>query len=113
MNVAMFGKTAKQWRDANPSLDGNIRDHATLHQLIVLSNMESLNAEMIKRGLVREDRLLELNRVAKEQMQSLINSAGVRRLTDLNEKDREEYLDEGLNVRQLCKKHMNILKSKD
>lgn len=48
------------------------------------------NAEMIKRGMVREDRLLELNRVAKEQMQSLIESAGVRRLTDLNKKDRDE-----------------------
>ena len=77
----MFGKTAKQWRDANPRLDGNIRDHATLQQLIVLSNMESLNAEMIKRGMNREDRLIELNRIAREQMQSLIDSAGIKRLT--------------------------------
>ncbi len=80
LNVAMFGKTAKQWREANPGLDGNVRDHATLQQLIVLSNMESLNAEMIKRGISRNDRLLELNRVAKEQMTSLLKSAGVKRL---------------------------------
>lgn len=80
LNVAMFGKTAKQWRDANPGLDGNIRDHATLQQLIVLSNMESLNAEMIKHGISRKDRLVALNQTAKEQMNSLVNSAGVKRL---------------------------------
>lgn len=80
LNVAMFGKTAKHWRDDNRGLPGNIRDQATLQQLIVLSNMESLNAEMIKRGMSRDDRLLELNRVAKEQMQSLLNSASVKRL---------------------------------
>ena len=84
LNVAMFGKTAKQWRDANPRLDGNIRDHATLQQLIILSNMESFNAELIKRGLDREDRLIELNRMAREQMQSLIDSAGIKRLTDIS-----------------------------
>ncbi|MEG0914092.1 MAG: KilA-N domain-containing protein, partial [Oscillospiraceae bacterium] len=79
LNVAMFGKTAKQWRDENSGVAGNVRDQATLQQLIVLSNMESLNAEMIKRSVSRDDRLLELNRVAKEQMQSLVNSAGVKR----------------------------------
>lgn len=79
----MFGKTAKQWRDANPRLDGNVRDYATLQQLIALSNMESLNAEVIKRGISREDRLVELNQTAKEQMHSLINSAGIKRLTDV------------------------------
>lgn len=76
----MFGQTAKQWRDENPSISGNIRDQATLQQLIVLSNMESLNAEMIKRGINRDDRLMELNRVAKEQLRSLINAAGIKRL---------------------------------
>ncbi|MEG1789012.1 MAG: hypothetical protein RR268_07360 [Kiritimatiellia bacterium] len=78
----MFGKTAKQWRDENPGVAGNVRDQATLQQLIVLSNMESLNAEMIKRGMSRDDRLMELNRVAKEQMRSLVNSSGVKRLSD-------------------------------
>ncbi|MEG1934154.1 MAG: KilA-N domain-containing protein [Kiritimatiellia bacterium] len=82
LNVAMFGKTGKQWREENIGLAGNIRDQATLQQLIILSNMESLNAEMIKRGMSRDDRLMELNRVAKEQMRSLINSAGVKRLSD-------------------------------
>lgn len=84
LNVAMFGMTAKHWRDINPGLNGNIRDHATLQQLIVLSNMESLNAEMIKQGIKRDDRLLELNRMAKEQMTSLLKSAGVKRLVDHN-----------------------------
>lgn len=84
LNVAMFGMTAKQWREANPNLDGNIRDHATLQQLIILSNLESLNAEMIKQGIGRNNRLIELNRIAKEQMVSLIKSAGTKRLEDYN-----------------------------
>lgn len=80
LNVAMFGQTAKQWREAHPKLDGNIRDQATLQQLIVLSNMESLNAEMIKKGIERDERLQELNRIAKEQMGLLLNSTAVKRL---------------------------------
>ena len=84
LNVAMFGETAKQWRDSNPGMEGNVRDHATLQQLIVLSNMESLNAEMIKQGINRDDRLVELNRVAKEQMISLSKSAGAKRLGERN-----------------------------
>ena len=82
LNVAMFGKTAKQWREENPGLVGNIRDQTTLQQLIILSNMESLNAEMIKQGLERDKRLVELNRIAKEQMVSLLKSAGVKRLNE-------------------------------
>ncbi|MCJ7836871.1 KilA-N domain-containing protein [Cuneatibacter sp. NSJ-177] len=84
LNVAMFGMTAKQWREANPNLDGNIRDHATLQQLIILSNIESLNAEMIKQGIGRNKRLVELNRIAKDQMISLLKSAGIKRLEDYN-----------------------------
>ena len=84
LNVAMFGMTAKQWREANSNLDGNIRDHATLQQLIILSNLESLNAEMIKQGIGRNNRLVELNRIAKDQMASLIKSAGTKRLEDYN-----------------------------
>ena len=84
LNVAMFGETAKQWHDSNPGMEGNVRDHATLQQLIVLSNMESLNAEMIKQGINRDDRLVELNRVAKEQMISLSKSAGAKRLGERN-----------------------------
>ena len=85
LNVAMFGETAKQWRDSNPGMEGNVRDHATLQQLIVLSNMESLNAEMIKQGINRDNRLVELNRVAKEQMISLSKSAGAKRLEERND----------------------------
>ena len=84
LNVAMFGMTAKQWREANSNLDGNIRDHATLQQLIILSNLESLNAEMIKQGIGRNNRLVELNRIAKDQMASLIKSAGTKRLENYN-----------------------------
>lgn len=84
LNVAMFGMTAKQWREANPNLDGNIRDHATLQQLIILSNLESLNAEMIKQGIGRNKRLVELNRIAKEQMMSLLKTSGIKRLEDYN-----------------------------
>lgn len=84
LNVAMFGMTAKQWREANPNLDGNIRDHATLQQLIILSNLESLNAEMIKQGIGRNNRLVELNRIAKEQMMSLLKTSGIKRLEDYN-----------------------------
>ena len=84
LNVAMFGQTAKQWREINPHLDGNIRDHATLQQLIVLSNMESLNAEMIKHKMKRDMRVIELNRVAKEQMHLLLKSASVKKLEESN-----------------------------
>lgn len=80
----MFGMTAKQWREANSNLDGNIRDHAALQQLIILSNLESLNAEMIKQGKSRNNRLVELNKIAKEQMVSLIKSAGIKRLENYN-----------------------------
>lgn len=84
LNVAMFGMTAKQWREANPNLDGNIRDHASLQQLIILSNLESLNAEMIKQGIVRNNRLVELNRIAQEQMMSLLKTSGIKRLESYN-----------------------------
>jgi hypothetical protein len=72
LNVALFGKTAKQWRDENPSEKGNIRDTATLEQLVVLSNMESTNALLIHKGLKQIDRLLYLNKLAITQMKSLL-----------------------------------------
>lgn len=84
LNVAMFGMTAKQWREANPNMDGNIRDYATLQQLIILSNLESLNAEMIKQGIDRNNRLVALNRIAKEQMTSLLKTSGIKRLENHN-----------------------------
>ena len=75
LNVALFGMTAKMWRDRHPESKGNIRDEATLKQLIVLVNMESMNAEPIKLGLPQYERAIRLNQMAIEQMNSL-NAAG-------------------------------------
>lgn len=75
LNVALFGQTAKQWREANPDLDGNMRDHATVEQLLVLANMEGLNAEFIHMGLPQSERLRKLNAIAIRQMQVLASSA--------------------------------------
>ena len=74
LNVAMFGLTAKQWRDANPTLKGNIRDYASINELICLSNMENLNAVFIEQGLSQHDRLIKLNKIAIQQMQILENN---------------------------------------
>ena len=71
LNVALFGITAKQWREANPDLKGNIRDYASINQLICLANMENLNAVFINKGLSQSDRLKELNRIAIQQMMVL------------------------------------------
>ena len=71
LNVAMFGMTAKQWRDANPELKGNIRDYATINELICLSNMENINAVLINEGITQADRLVKLNQIAIQQMQVL------------------------------------------
>lgn len=83
LNVALFGTTAKEWRQANPNARGNIRDEASLQQLIVLSNMESLNAEFIRLGLPQKERLLRLNASAKRMMKSLLKSAGIEKLKQL------------------------------
>lgn len=71
LNVAMFGITAKQWRDANPELNGNIRDYATVNELICLSNMENLNAVFIEQGIPQNERLIKLNQIAIHQMNIL------------------------------------------
>ena len=68
LNVAMFGMTAKQWREANPELKGNIRDYATINELICLSNMENINAVLINDGVLQSERLLKLNQIAIQQM---------------------------------------------
>ena len=82
LNVALFGMTAKQWRAQYPDTTGNIRDSADIYQLIVLVNMESMNAELIKQDMAQKERLAYLNRMAIEQMRSLINSAAARRLNE-------------------------------
>ena len=81
LNVALFGRTARQWREANPKLDGNMRDHASIEQLLVLTNLESLNAEFIHMALSSGERLTKLNGIAIRQMRTLTASAA-RRLKD-------------------------------
>ena len=71
LNVAMFGMTAKQWREANPDLKGNIRDYATINELICLSNMENINSVLINDGVPQGERLVKLNQIAIQQMQVL------------------------------------------
>lgn len=72
LNVALFGLTAADWRSANPDTEGNVRDHATIEQLVVLSNLESINAMMIHQGLRQGERLHQLNTIAITQMRSLL-----------------------------------------
>ena len=80
LNVALFGQTAKQWRDANPEAEGNIRDYAPLEQLVVLTNLESLNAILIRQGLLQPERLRKLNEIAISQMRTLLADHNVKRL---------------------------------
>ncbi len=80
LNVALFGITAKEWRERNLDKNGNIRDYATLEQLVVLSNMESINALLIRQGLSQSERLIQLNKVAITQMKSLLASRSMKKL---------------------------------
>lgn len=80
LNVALFGITAKEWREANPETKGNIRDQATIEQLVVLSNMESINALLIKQGLTQKERLIQLNHTAISQMKSLLANNNLKKL---------------------------------
>lgn len=82
LNVALFGMTAKQWREANPDKQGNIRDYATLHQLIVLANLESMNAQLIHDGMTRKERVVYLNQVARWQMSSLESDPTLKKLAN-------------------------------
>ena len=72
----MFGMTAKQWREANPDMKGNIRDYATINELICLSNMENINAVLINDGMPQGERLVKLNQIAIQQMQVLEDNSG-------------------------------------
>lgn len=80
LNMALFGRTAADWRAENPDAKGNIRDHATLEQLVVLSNLESMNAVLIRQELSKPERLEQLNDIAITQMTSLINNANLKKL---------------------------------
>ena len=79
LNVALFGMTAKQWREANPTLNGNMRDYATINELICLSNMENINAVLINEGMPQSQRLVKLNQIAIQQMRVLEDN-GERKL---------------------------------
>lgn len=89
INVALFGMTAKEWREKNPELDGNIRDYADILHLIVLSNLEVLNASMIENNVNQKDRLESLNITAKRQIAILANDDNVIGITDL---DNQKYI---------------------
>jgi len=80
LNVALFGITAKQWKAANPNAKGNMRDDASIEQLVVLSNMESINALLIEQGLSQKDRLIQLNKVAIIQMKSILGNESLKKL---------------------------------
>jgi len=80
LNMALFGITAKDWKDDNPGKEGNMRDYANVTQLICLSNLEVLNSEFIKEGLSQKDRLIKLNEIAIFQMKLLINNSTVKKL---------------------------------
>ena len=80
LNMALFGKTAMQWRIENPELDGNMRDHATLEQLVVLSNLESINSVLIHQAILQSERMIQLNKVAITQIKSLMNNSQVKQI---------------------------------
>jgi len=80
LNVALFGITAKQWREANPTKEGNIRDYAELEQLVVLTNLESINSILVRQQLPQSERLLKLNEIAITQMKSLLGNNNMKKL---------------------------------
>jgi len=92
LNVALFGMTAKEWKDKNPTLDGNMRDYANILQLVILSNLENLNSEMITQGLEQKVRLERLNNIAKKQYSILQDSKGIKKIEMLDEDNNTKLL---------------------
>ena len=86
LNVALFGMTAKEWKKANPHAKGNIRDHATISQLIVLANIENLNATFIKEGLSQQERLIKLNKEAIYQLTTFKDNTNIKKIEKLDKK---------------------------
>lgn len=80
LNVALYGETAKEWREKNSKKEGNVRDYSTVEQLVVLSNIETLNAEFIRQGLTQAERLRQLNEIAIIQMKSLLGNPSIKKL---------------------------------
>ena len=104
LNVALFGKTAKQWREAQPDADGNLRDQATLEQLVVLSNLESLNSVLIRKSLPQAERLVTLNQIVITQMRSLLASSSMKAEAQYAAR-RGAVHRHGLPGRKRCLKH--------
>ena len=88
LNVALFNKRAKQWREENPDLNGNMRDYASLNELLVLANMESYNAVLIGKGMEQKERMIELRKLARTQLMSIekLNNTGIKSLEDKSKK---------------------------
>lgn len=86
LNVALFGKTAKQWRTENPNLKGNMRDYATIEQLLVMTNLEAVNALLLEQGLPQRQRLEQLRNMALRQLETLTGSAGAQKLKALHDR---------------------------
>ena len=89
LNVALFGQTAKQWRDANPEQEGNMREYASVEQLLVLANIEGMNAEFIRMGLPQSERLTRLNEIAIRQIQLLTAQGGFKALGGASDDENE------------------------
>lgn len=88
LNVALFGMTAKEWREKNADLKGNIRDYANVLQLVILINLENLNAEMIAQGIEQEQRVERLNNIAQHQYEVLQDTKGIKKLEEMDESDK-------------------------
>ena len=92
LNVALFGMTAKEWKDKNPNLDGNMRDYANILQLVILSNLENLNSEMIAQGIEQKTRLERLNAIAKKQYNILQDSSSINKIENLDNNQNQKLL---------------------
>ena len=92
LNVALFGMTAKEWKDKNPTLAGNMRDYANILQLVILSNLENINSEMIAQGIEQKIRLERLNTIAKKQYNILKESTGIKKIEKLDDNSNTKLL---------------------
>lgn len=92
LNVALFGMTAKEWKDRNPNLGGNIRDYANILQIVILSNLENLNSEMLEQGLDPKERLDKLNKIAQKQYNILKDDRNIKNIEVLEEKESTKLL---------------------
>ena len=92
LNMALFGMTAKEWKENNPNIDGNMRDYANILQLVILSNLENLNAEMIEQGMEQSKRLERLNIIAQKQYNVLQNNKSLKKIEELDESEKAKLL---------------------